>query len=367
MLAYCGNESFKVFQSNSSWITWDEYGALRQTPVLVIFWIDATIALLGNAIVFAWRCCQPRDARYSPVSFLVMNMAVSNFLYGVHLLFYQVSISQCTTWDAKIETELCRISAICFGLSAIMNNLLTIAIALTTLIGLFARSCYVRLTIAKMALFIAIEWLVAAAVGILLGVLYRGHENIKGVGETMNWHQCSPLHFGYTLDLFPKSFALNVVDRSVYYLETFGVFLTVLLYVILIVKICTFKFKGKGTKAISCATSGLGVRLVVIITINVVDWLSFSIFYLKYKNDANAAEIATKPSSQTVYHKIAIMSIFLHPLLPVVNPFLYAPVQKIFSLKALQCCRKKTPPESSYLLSKAAVTYLFPDTEVTST
>ena len=47
------------------------------------------IGIIGNILVVVWRLAQKRDQRLSPLSILIIMLAVSDFLYCVHLILLE--------------------------------------------------------------------------------------------------------------------------------------------------------------------------------------------------------------------------------------------------------------------------------------
>ena len=47
------------------------------------------LEIIGNILVVVWRLAQKRDQRSSPLSILIIMLAVSDFLYCVHLILLE--------------------------------------------------------------------------------------------------------------------------------------------------------------------------------------------------------------------------------------------------------------------------------------
>ena len=76
-----------------------------------------SIGIIGNILVVVWRLAQKRDQRSSPVSILIIMLAVSDFLYCVHLLLLEslvldVNLNQTKHLSAISTRNMCMTSAL---------------------------------------------------------------------------------------------------------------------------------------------------------------------------------------------------------------------------------------------------------------
>lgn len=67
----------------------------------VALWILLTVGLIGNASVILWRCTRPREQRGSVISLMIILLAVSDFLYCLHLLIVEGSVADEIFGDNK--------------------------------------------------------------------------------------------------------------------------------------------------------------------------------------------------------------------------------------------------------------------------
>ena len=75
------------------------------------------IGIIGNILVVVWRLAQKRDQRSSPVSILIIMLAVSDFLYCVHLLLLEslvldVNLNQTKHLSPISARNMCMTSAL---------------------------------------------------------------------------------------------------------------------------------------------------------------------------------------------------------------------------------------------------------------
>ena len=75
-----------------------------------------SIGIIGNILVVVWRLAQKRDQRSSPISILIIMLAVSDFLYCVHLLLLEslvldVNLDQTKHLSPISARNMCMISA----------------------------------------------------------------------------------------------------------------------------------------------------------------------------------------------------------------------------------------------------------------
>ena len=52
-----------------------------------------SLGIVGNVLVVLWRLTQKRDQRSSPLSILIIVLAVSDFFYCVHLILLETSVA----------------------------------------------------------------------------------------------------------------------------------------------------------------------------------------------------------------------------------------------------------------------------------
>ena len=76
-----------------------------------------SIGIIGNILVVVWRLAQKRDQRSSPVSILIIMLAVSDFFYCVHLLLLEslvldVNLNQTKNLSPISARNMCMTSAL---------------------------------------------------------------------------------------------------------------------------------------------------------------------------------------------------------------------------------------------------------------
>ena len=232
MRALCGNESYKLYEeiNSTKWISWVEYGVYKRDLVQILIWIDIVLAVVGNALVVAWRCRLPKYKQCSPISILVINLSVACLLYGVHLFLFQITVSQCRKTGGLVEVNPCRAGQIIFALVAVMTTELTATTVLLTFASLFN---YLTSTNARRAfvVVIVVEWTIALAFAVYVAFNSTGYKVVSETVTTVDWRQCSPLHF------FRKH--TSYADVALFYVETAIVFVTFLVYLIIMIKVWT--------------------------------------------------------------------------------------------------------------------------------
>ncbi|XP_062523978.1 uncharacterized protein LOC134198577 isoform X1 [Corticium candelabrum] len=62
---------------------------LSSDPFHGIIWMLLSLGIIGNILVVVWRLAQKRGQRSSPLSILIIMLAVSDFFYCVHLILLQ--------------------------------------------------------------------------------------------------------------------------------------------------------------------------------------------------------------------------------------------------------------------------------------
>ena len=315
MRARCGNESYKMYETNTTgWISWVEYGIFKHDLVQILLWIDAVLAVVGNALVVAWRCRRPKETRCAPISLIVINLSVSSLLYGVHLFLFQITAIQCGEIDDKrVVVDACRVSEVLFALASLMNSQLiatSILLTFTSLVNCFAS------TRRKTIVVLGIEWTIAIAIACYVAVDSNGYITVPSPinATAVDWRQCSPLHFARKHD--------SVVENIAFGIATTTVVVTVLVYVTLAIKV--FRLRARAGRGEVRFLSGFGVRLLAITTISTAQWFSYAIFHFA---DARSS---TRPGDYSIdsersVAKATVVSLFLQPLVATLSPLLYTP------------------------------------------
>ncbi|XP_062524029.1 uncharacterized protein LOC134198634 [Corticium candelabrum] len=90
---------------------------LSSDPFHGVVWMLLSIGIIGNILVVVWRLAQKRDQRSSPLSILIIMLAVSDFLYCVHLLLLEslvldVNLNQTKHLSPISARNMCMTSAL---------------------------------------------------------------------------------------------------------------------------------------------------------------------------------------------------------------------------------------------------------------
>ena len=92
------------------------------------------IGIIGNILVVVWRLAQKRDQRLSPLSILIIMLAVSDFLYCVHLILLESLVVGVDLYKTKHLSQIfahymCLTSGSLSVLSCFLAQLATLNIA----------------------------------------------------------------------------------------------------------------------------------------------------------------------------------------------------------------------------------------------
>ena len=93
-----------------------------------------SIGIIGNILVVVWRLAQKRDQRSSPLSILIIMLAVSDFFYCVHLLLLEslvldVNLHQIIHPSPISARNMCMTSALLSGFTCLTAQWATFNIA----------------------------------------------------------------------------------------------------------------------------------------------------------------------------------------------------------------------------------------------
>ena len=93
-----------------------------------------SIGIIGNILVVVWRLAQKRDQRSSPLSILIIMLAVSDFLYCVHLILLEslvldASLDQTKHLSPIFARNMCMTSALLSWFSCLTAQWATFNIA----------------------------------------------------------------------------------------------------------------------------------------------------------------------------------------------------------------------------------------------
>ena len=97
-----------------------------------------SIGIIGNVLVVVWRLAQKRDQRSSPLSILIIMLAISDFLYCVHLillesLMTESHLGQQRLWEQVSTRYVCSTSSVLSWFSCLTAQWTTFNIAVYSL------------------------------------------------------------------------------------------------------------------------------------------------------------------------------------------------------------------------------------------
>ena len=147
----------------------------------VVVWMLLSIGIIGNILVVMWRFVQKRDQRSSPLSILIIMLAVSDFLYCVHLLLLESLVTeshpaQQQQWKQVSTRHACIASSVLSCVSCLTAQLATfnIAVYLIQAINGWCSRCYCSL-VRKRVVVITVICQVVFVVASILSVLTVFH------------------------------------------------------------------------------------------------------------------------------------------------------------------------------------------------
>lgn len=95
MTVHCGNSIFPRHDDPTFNLVWVQYNVYRRPAIQAVLWIYITLGILGNVLVILWRY-RARDRTSRIVSFLIVSVALSGMVYGVHLLLFEGTLLHCS-------------------------------------------------------------------------------------------------------------------------------------------------------------------------------------------------------------------------------------------------------------------------------
>ncbi|XP_062523802.1 G-protein coupled receptor GRL101-like isoform X3 [Corticium candelabrum] len=103
-----------------------------------VVWMLLSIGIIGNVLVVVWRLAQKRDQRSSPLSILIIMLAISDFLYCVHLillesLMTESHLGQQRLWEQVSTRYVCSTSSVLSWFSCLTAQWTTFNIAVYSL------------------------------------------------------------------------------------------------------------------------------------------------------------------------------------------------------------------------------------------
>ena len=272
----------------------DAFPAYWRILCLVI----ATIDVVGNAGVIAWRALSKKEQRNSIPSMLVINLAISDLLFGIHFLIYVLMNSSllCFVWVSPVSVPLMKslcvicgfLETACIFASAMIG--ITIAFYYATVV--FGRFCCTKCFSRRcVAIFLCIEWLIAviaSAYSVIVtseeyGILYR-MERQEVYDSSRVTNQLIPDNSTFSI-IRPQS-CLSTVS----YLgptETFNIYLFIVYvamgclvlmttgtYLAIAIRLLVLKVSHAFPRNLSKNVGGLNARLVAVSLIALMGWIA---------------------------------------------------------------------------------------------
>lgn len=170
---------------------------MKNKTLQIFIWILGILAFAGNLIVVLWRCFLKEDNRVH--SFLLTNLAISDFLMGIYLLIIAIKDTQ---WqgvyfkhDLSWRTgKLCQFAGVLSMVSSEVSVAMLTIITADRLICIVFSFRFRRLSFKRACFLCTVVWLLGITISTvpLMGIDYF-NDTKKGVGFYGRSAVCLPL------------------------------------------------------------------------------------------------------------------------------------------------------------------------------
>lgn len=170
---------------------------MKNKTLQIFIWILGILAFAGNLIVVLWRCFLKEDNRVH--SFLLTNLAISDFLMGIYLLIIAIKDTQ---WqgvyfkhDLSWRTgKLCQFAGVLSMVSSEVSVAMLTIITADRLICIVFSFRFRRLSFKRACFLCTVVWLLGIMISTvpLMGIDYF-NDTKKGVGFYGRSAVCLPL------------------------------------------------------------------------------------------------------------------------------------------------------------------------------
>ena len=170
---------------------------MKNKTLQIFIWILGILAFAGNLIVVVWRCSLKEDNRVH--SFLLTNLAVSDFLMGMYLLIIAIKDTQ---WQGEYfkhdfswrTGKLCQFAGVLSMISSEVSVAMLTIITADRLVCIVFPFRFKRLSFKRVCFLCTIVWLLGIVISTvpLMGIEYFIDEN-TGFGFYGRSAVCLPL------------------------------------------------------------------------------------------------------------------------------------------------------------------------------
>ena len=259
----------------------------RQEQASAIWLVLTFLIVAGNMSVIAWRFLSKKEQRNSIPSILIINLAVADFLFGIHFLIYALMSGHilCFAWVSPnyipLMKSLCVICGFLETTCAYASVMVGFTIALYYATVVFGRFCCIRRFSRRcVTIFLCTEWLIAVVAATCWVVLTFNRREFSLYRVTNQRVSDNATDDNSTFSIIMPQTCLSVASLFdfppfilfAYIVITGGLTLmTAVTYIAIVIKILYLKItKSSPTTRVG----GLGLRLVSITTIALLGWLA---------------------------------------------------------------------------------------------
>lgn len=313
----------------------DQYRHLKHlasVPFHVYLWSVVTLTLCGNCVVVIWRCTRPASQRSSALSIIIVNLAVVDFLYGVHLLLIESTLVSPVFEDVSqhhldskpdVDQVLCYTAYFLSSLSCAAQS-----VALASIAAYWMLSLRCLLQPAAEKVFVALSILTQWALALILTSISAFSTSWPVPWNTSNITDESPVNVEVYYVFTQCSFS-GTLDPSVAPLVTLVlalISLTTVLYVSYLIRLCCNVVSGRH-QTYSQTAKFLTIRLCVILTVNILCLgPPIVLYYFGKKAILNVLMLL----KDNYCLSITEVNVILLSIPPALNPLLYTIVTKKF-------------------------------------
>ncbi|XP_038052721.1 uncharacterized protein LOC119725387 [Patiria miniata] len=162
---------------------------MRNTLLRVAMWVLGLSALIGNAVVIVWRCCQGKEKGGKKThSFLVLNLAVSDLMMGVYMLMIAVADIYFGEKYSRVANQwraspVCKIAGVLSVLSSEASVFFVTLISLDSFFCIVFPFSRIRLREKSATITVLVLWM--ASVGLSIGptVFVGSDSEIYGLSD----------------------------------------------------------------------------------------------------------------------------------------------------------------------------------------
>ena len=370
---------------------------LSTSPFHGVIWVLLSLGIVGNVLVVVWRLTQKRDQRSSPLSILIIVLAVSDFFYCVHLILLEtlvafVNLDETQNFSQIFSRSMCMTSALLSWLSCSTAQWTIFNIAVYSFQALTeccSRCCCSLVRKGNLVIAIIFQGLLNVFVimfmldssgmsglngnevfNVHLGyrydnlpssnsdfdywcvrstyVIYSRRERITAIFGQCAWAQSSG--YGYcinrtdstTVGNYPKIYNSSCCDTDNNYYVALGTFtasqsaVLTLSCVVLYLLVC-LKVRRLPSQTGRSDTQNLQWRLSVIVVLNTLCWIPIAVLHWMI---AFTDVYSTGGTSVDWTNDSTAASVLLISISPAVNPLIYTLTGKNFLHSIREFCRR---------------------------